>query len=58
MCVCSTAKRRRRQAKNNYNHLAPKQRPNFKMRSAEVASARDERKWKAQQERRARGAKH
>lgn len=29
MCVCSTAKRRRRQAKNNFNHLAPRQRPNF-----------------------------
>lgn len=31
MCVCSTAKRRRRQAKQKYNHLAPRQRPNYSM---------------------------
>ena len=36
MCVCATAKRRRRQAKQNFNHLCPRQRPNFKRRSAEA----------------------
>jgi hypothetical protein len=40
MCVCATAKRRRRQAANDFNHLAPKQRPNFKRTSAEISSRR------------------
>ena len=31
MSVTATAKRRRRQAKNGYKHLAPKQRPNVKV---------------------------
>lgn len=58
MCVCSTAKRRRRQAKQKFNHLAPKQRPHYKQRSAEISSARDARKLQAQRERIARGARH
>lgn len=40
MCVCSTAKRRRRQAAKNFSHLAPKQRPNYKRTSAEVSARR------------------
>ena len=40
MCVCSTAKRRRRQAAQDFNYLAPKQRPNFKRTSAEIAARR------------------
>lgn len=39
MSTTGQAKARRRQAANNYAHLAPRQRPNFKKRSAE-ASAR------------------
>lgn len=35
----TNARRRRRQAKNNYSHLAPRQRPNFKKRSAEASAA-------------------
>jgi len=58
MCVCSTAKRRRRQAAQNFNHLCPRQRPNFKQRSAEAAAQHNERRWRAEQERKARGAKH
>lgn len=30
--------RRQRQAKNNYNHWAPRQRPNYKKRDKEAAS--------------------
>lgn len=30
--------RRRKQAANNYSHLAPRQRPNFKRRSAEASA--------------------
>jgi len=40
MCVASTAKRRRRQAKNGYNHLAKLGRPQFRQKSAEKSSAR------------------
>lgn len=58
MCVCATAKRRRRQAKQNYNHLAPRQRPNFKQRSAEAAAKHNASRWRAEQERKARGARH
>lgn len=39
MSAICQAKRRRRQAANNYAHLPPRLRPNFKKRSAE-ASAR------------------
>lgn len=37
-CVTATAKRRRRQAKQKFNHLAPKQRPHYKIRAADVAA--------------------
>jgi len=39
----SQAKRRRRQMVNNYNHLAPRQRPNYKVRSVEVSTAHEAR---------------
>lgn len=34
----NASSRRQRQAKNNFNHLAPKQRPNYKKRDAEAAA--------------------
>jgi len=34
------SKRRRRQMTNNYAHLSPKQRPNYRMRSAEASAER------------------
>ena len=51
MCVCSTAKRRRRQAKQKFNHLAPKQRPHYKQRAADVAARHTERVIQAERER-------
>lgn len=53
-CVTATAKRRRRQAKNKFNHLSPKQRPNYKMRTAE-ASARHQARVIANERRMASG---
>lgn len=38
------AKRRRKQAANNYAHLAPKQRPNYKKRSLAASTAHEARK--------------
>lgn len=38
MSQARTNARRRRQAKNNYSHLAPRERPNFKKRSAEMSA--------------------
>lgn len=40
MSVCSTAKRRRRQANNGYRHLAKKQRPKYKVRDVNVSKRR------------------
>ncbi len=40
MSVCSTAKRRRAQAKNGYRHLAPKQRPVYKKMDNETSARR------------------
>lgn len=40
MCVASTAKRRRRQAKNGYNHLAKLGRPIYNKKSAEKMTSR------------------
>lgn len=40
MCTASTAKRRRRQAKNNYKHLPPRQRPHYVKRDASVSQKR------------------
>jgi len=34
------SKRRRHEMVNNYNHLAPRQRPNYRMRSAEASATR------------------
>lgn len=39
-CVTATAKRRRRQAANGYNHLCERQRPNFKKTTAEKSARR------------------
>jgi hypothetical protein len=39
-CVCATAKKRRRQALNDYRHLAPRQRPGYKRRDAATAAKR------------------
>jgi hypothetical protein len=40
MSTTCQAKARRRQAANNYAHLPPRLRPNFKKRSAEASAAR------------------
>jgi hypothetical protein len=34
------SKRRRHQMVNNHDHLSPRQRPNYRMRSAEASAAR------------------
>jgi hypothetical protein len=46
--------RRQRQAKNKYNHWAPRQRPNYKMRDA-LASRRHLERVKATERRIAQG---
>lgn len=38
MCTCSTAKRRRKQARGKYRHLPPLRRPKYTARSAEKAA--------------------
>jgi hypothetical protein len=38
MSQARTNARRRKQATNKFSHLAPRQRPNFKMRSAEASA--------------------
>lgn len=40
MCVASTAKRRRRQAKNNFNHLSGQGVTRYKKKDASVAARR------------------
>lgn len=52
-----TNARRRKQAANNFNHPSPRQRPNYKKRSAEVAAERDAELRRRENERRQRGAK-
>ncbi len=54
-CVTATAKRRRRQAKQNYNHLAKPQRPKYRKRSIETLNAREQRAKARRQELQARG---
>lgn len=49
--------RRQRQAKKNYAHLAPRQRPNYKKRDAYTASAHAARMLQRERDRKARGAK-
>lgn len=44
MCTASTAKRRRRQAVNNYKHLAPLRRPKFNKVDAGKSQRRELRK--------------
>lgn len=39
-CVTATAKRRRRQAKQNFNHLHTSQRPNYKKTDAGTSARR------------------
>jgi hypothetical protein len=50
----NAAGRRQKQAKNNYGHLAPRQRPNYKKRDA-VASAKHAQKVLATERRIAQG---
>ena len=38
MSAAQQAKARRRQMANNYNHLAPRQRPNYKRRDAATSA--------------------
>lgn len=52
-----TNARRRKQAANNFNHLSPRQRPNYKKRSAEVAEAHEQNLRQRENERRMRGKK-
>lgn len=40
MSVCSTAKRRRKQAAGGYKHMAPLKRPRYKKRDAQTSAAR------------------
>lgn len=49
--------RRARQARQNFNHLAPRQRPNYKKRSKEVAAQHEANLRRRENERRMRGAK-
>jgi hypothetical protein len=51
-----TNARRRRQAVNKFSHLAPRQRPNYKMRDA-VTSARHQARVLATERRMAQGKK-
>lgn len=53
----NTSGRRYKQAKQGYKHLAPRQRPNYKTRSSEAATAHNERIRARDIERRARGYK-
>lgn len=53
-CVTATAKRRRRQAKNRYNHLAKMGRPIYSKKSASKSDARLRRLVQAEHERRQR----
>lgn len=39
-CVASTAKRKRRQASNNYRHMGPMIRPKYKKSDPETSSRR------------------
>lgn len=52
-----TNARRRKQAAQNYNHLAPRQRPNYKRRDVKTAAAHDAKMRQRENERRQRGAK-
>lgn len=49
--------RRQRQAKNNFSHLSPRQRPNYKKRDANAAAMHQRKLLSREQERRQRGAK-
>lgn len=40
MSVCKQAARKRRQAANNYRHMAPQKRPHYLRRDAATASER------------------
>lgn len=40
MCTASTAKRRRRQARNGYKHIAPLRRPIFRVKDASKRAQR------------------
>lgn len=53
----NAAGRRQRQAKNNFAHLAPRQRPGYKKRDIATATARSQKMLSRERERIARGAK-
>lgn len=57
MSVARTARRRRKQAVQNYSHLAPRKRPNYKRRDLSVATAHEARLRQREKERRERGGK-
>lgn len=38
MCTTATAKRRRKQARKNYMHMAPLKRPRYRRKSAEKSA--------------------
>jgi len=40
MCTAATAKRRRKQANNNYRHLSPQDRPHYVKRDVGVSASR------------------
>ena len=40
MCVCATAKRRRRQHRQKFNHLPPRARPYYKVRDEHTSKRR------------------
>lgn len=48
MCVCATAKRRRKQAKMGYTHLTKRQRPTYR---AHTAATYDKRAAQAREKR-------
>lgn len=57
MSACQQAKARRRQMRQNYDHLSPKQRPNYKMMDAATSAARLQRTIQRENERRMRSKK-
>jgi hypothetical protein len=44
MCTASTAKRRRRQAKNQYRHIDPMRRPHYPTLTKEAGEKREARR--------------
>ena len=57
MSQARTNARRRKQAAQNFNHLAPQQRPNYKRRDMATSIAHEQRLRQRENERRMRGGK-